>query len=324
MTCQEEIQCGKRVIIGIRNYTECSIPESGLFINDLPGMSLKKAAQISTEQWQSANDFLKSCIRMAVMQVFDEFAGQLQNYFNFSSIIQSRILNKFTTNQTPAINSQRGLLIKRWRSEAARLYIYEIYINVVQAGSATINLYDGSKTTQYDINLNAGLNTIQIDYKAESEKVYITFDQTNFDVFECTYINGYNNCGSCGYTGDNKNIYVTGWDGIQEKPGNCYGIGINLNVQCYEEEILCFLIKRMYYLIWYKSGIIFMNEFINSDRINYATLFGKEQAESTKADWEIEYNTKYQILVKSAYNFLKSTKGECITCNGMKYVESIP
>jgi hypothetical protein len=323
MNCLEEIQCGNRVIIGIKDYSACSTPESGLWINELPGMSLKKAANVTPEQWQSGNEFIKSCIKMAVKHVFDEFATELQPYFDFNLIVQSRVINKYKTTLIPLANLERGIVVKRWRSEAARLYINEIYINVAQAGSATIKVIDGANTTEYSAVLTAGLNTVIIRYKAEQEQIKIVFNQNTFDTYDLNY-SAATGCSTCGGGNPNKNIFVTGWDGVKEVNGKSFGIGVNVNVQCYEENILCYLIPKMSFLIWYKSGIVFLNEYINSDRINHATLFGKEQAKETLANYQEEYKTKYKILIKSAYNFLKSTKGECITCNQMKYVETTP
>lgn len=327
MTCLEQILCGDRTIIGIKDYKECSNPESNLWINELPGMSLKKGANITPEQWQTGNDFLKSCIRMAIRHVFDEFSAELQPYFDFTSIIETRKINKFSTaNIIPALAAERGIIVKRWRSEVARLYTYELYVNVVQAGDTIIKVIDGSETTEFPVTLVAGQNTVAINYKAEQEQIKFVFDQTLFDTYNCSVNLGYDDvfCNSCGGNSSDKHIYVAGWDGTKEVTNNCFGIGILVTSQCYEENILCMLLPKMYFLIWYKAGIMVSKEHVNTDRINNIATFGKERAEKNLEEYEVEYKAKYSILIKNAYNFLRTTKGECITCNGNRYVQTTP
>lgn len=327
MNCLDQILCGDRTIIGIKDYVKCNIPESGLFINELPGMSLKRAANIAPEQWQSGAEFLHASIKMAIRQVFDQFENELSAYFDFTNIVETRKLKLFSeVNIIDPAPLDRGLIIKRWRSEAGRLFVNEIYINVVSGGQTKIKIIDGSEIKEYDVILNSGFNTVFINYKAESEHIKILFDQTNFETYNCTYNNGYtgyDGCNSCGRKSD-KNIYVAGWDGAKEDTTKCFGIGLDVNVQCFSEYVLCGLLPKMSFLIWYKSGICVLKEHLASDRINHITIFGKDKAKEMLIEYEAEYKEKYSILVKSAYNYLKSTKGECITCNGTRYVQTLP
>lgn len=47
------------------------------------------------------------------------------------------------------------------------------------------------------------------------------------------------------------------------------------NVQCYEEEILCQLLPRMAFAIWYQSGIEILQEHVASGRVNAVVNFTK-------------------------------------------------
>lgn len=321
MSCIDEIIDGSRVIIGIRDYKACATPESRLYINDLPGMSLKNAAAITPDQWASGTEFLRQSTIMAARHVFDEFASELQPYFNFKNIVESRDLKVFSTRTNAASATERGIVVKRWRSEAARLYVEHVYVKVSQDGTVTIKIIDGQNETETEFDVVAGTNILRLDYKAEEESIRIVFDQTAFETYDLSYTKG-GGCSTCG-SGSNRNIYVSGWDGSQET-SNTYGMGVKVHVQCYEENILCSLLPKMYFLMWYKSGIMILNEHMASSRINHVTVFGKEQAEKLLERYEAEYKEKYKILVKSAYEFLRTTKGECITCNNIRYVQSLP
>jgi hypothetical protein len=321
MSCKEDILNDQRVIIGIRDYLQCANPESKLYLNDLPGMSLKSAAQIAPEQWQTGAEFLKQSTKMAVQMVFDEFAQELQPYFDFGNIIETREVKTYSTKLNAMSANYRGIVVKRWRSEAARLFVEEVYIKVNQGGETTLRIVDGSTTTDTTVTLVEGENTIRVDYKAESEQIKILFDQTNFETFDCAY-RKQDGCSTCSGSAG-KGIYITGWDGLKEV-SNCYGVGTRVHAMCYEDNILCSLMPKMYFLLLYKSGILVLKERIATDRINHVATFGAEKAKMLLEDYEKEYKEKYSILVKSANNFLRTTKGECIKCNNLRYVQATP
>lgn len=331
MNCIEDIVCGKKVIIGVKDYINCTKPESGLFINQLPGITLKTAANVANEEFQGGLELMRQSTIMAAQQVKDEFISRLGPLFNFNSIVETRQLDQFTDKVLPAAPLERGIVVKRWRSELARTFIDSVYIRVQNAGSATLKIievvqegqtYKECKVTNYQINLLADcVNTIKLDYLAQTEQVRIVFDQTSFDTNNCGYNQFGNTCNTC--YGISKGITIQGWNGTKED-GNCYGVGVYVNVRCYEENVFCALLPRMYFLMWYKSGIVFLEDFIASTRINNFTIFGKEQAKELLKQYTEKYNEKYEVIIKNAYDFIKSTKGECLTCNGSKYVQSTP
>jgi hypothetical protein len=80
----------------------------------------------------------------------------------------------------------------------------------------------------------------------------------------------------------------------------------------------------MYFLLWYKAGIIILQEHINTNRINHIATFGIDKAKELLPVLQAEYDKKYKTLVRSAYDFLRNTKGDCIRCNGISYVQSTP
>lgn len=323
MSCLDDILNGDRVIIGIRDYTECATPESKLYINDLPGFSLKKAANVTPESWSSGVEFLNQSIKLATQHVFDEFAHELTPYFEFGNIVETREVITYNNIVIPKSNVDRGLIVKRWRSEGARLFVESVFIKVSQAGSTLITIIDGSATFTKNVDLEVGINDINIGYKAESEQIKIVFNQTDFDTYDGAWTKGMGSgCRSCS-SGSRKGIYITGWDGSNES-SLTYGVGARVHMQCYEDNILCSLIPKMYFLLWYKAGILVLQEQINSSRINHIVTFGQEQAKQMLDSLTVEYDLKYKQLVRSAYEFLRNTKGECIKCNDIRYVQSHP
>jgi hypothetical protein len=322
MECINDILCGNRTIIGIRDFNNCALPESNLFINDLPGISLKSASKISDEEKQSGYNLLQHSINMALRHVYDEFREQAYTSFDSQSIVESRQVDVFGPEIIPAAALERGLIIKRWRSELAQIFVHEVYIKANQNGNVDVKIYDGCNTIQKTATVVAGCITkVRFDYKATEEEIKILFDQTAFDTYGCSLVNSSWDC-RCGQW-QGKGLFVNGWNGTAEQ-GKCFGVGVYASVKCYFENIFCALLDQFYFILWYRAGIVFLSELIYSDRINAITLFTKDRAKELIEEYTAIYNAKYQTLINNARLFISQTKGECISCNGTKITQQTP
>lgn len=325
MDCLKDILCGNRTIIGVRDYIDCAEPESGLWINDLPGVSLKIASKVANEETHTGAELLKVCIQRAVKKVFDDFESEITPYFNFNSIVETREINDYrNATVLPSVSSERGLIVKRWRSELALIYIEEIYIKSNTTITKDILIYDGEdlSLTLKDVDLIAGqIKTVRVDRKFKNEQVKILMDNSDVELYSTSIYNyGRYSCNSC--EGD-RGLIVKGWTGSEED-SLMYGIGVKASARCYNENILCAVLPKLYYVIWYASGVEFMKEKIYSDRLNSVTMFTKEKAKELLEEYQIEYEKKYENTVKNIQAYLRSMKGECITCNTNTYAQIHP
>lgn len=329
MGCLAEIICGNRVIIGIRDFDACAKPESDLFINDLPGISLKTAAKISSEEYHTGAEIMRKCINIAIKKVFKEFEEAIAPEFDFNAVIQTRQIDLYNSTVIPAAALSRGLILKRWRSEISKIYVEDVYIKSVQSGVGSLKIYDGGtlvKTIAVDL-LADTVVTVPVRLALDQEQVKILMDDTNFDLYSGSLqnflVNGRpESCYACGQRGS-SNFYIGGWDGAKET-SSLYGIGVKASVRCFEESVICSVLPRMNFLIWYKSGVEFLKERIYSERLNNVTIFSKEKAKELLDEYEIEYASTYKTFTKSIFKYLKSTKGECLTCKTTVYAQYTP
>lgn len=333
MDCLKDILCGKRTIIGIRDYDTCLTPESDLWINEIPGISLKRAAAISNEEVQTGAELLKKCIRTAVKKTFADFDKEISPYFDFNAIVETRQIDDFSLAEIlPMANEDRGPVLRRWRSEMAQTYVEEIYIKVnTTVSGKEIKFYDGDEValTLENVSLEAGIvKTIRIDRKFKNEIVKIKMNNSDVEVYSqaiTTWRNG--TCCNEEYLRDHCDGYqgflVKGWDGTDED-NLMYGIGVKASVRCYNENIICSVLPKLYLPIWYKSGAEFFRELMYTDRINPITTNTAEKAGELFDDCQYEYKEIYASTAKSIQAFLRSTKGECITCNTDHHVQVHP
>jgi hypothetical protein len=323
MSCINDILCGSRTILGVRDFADCNQPESGMFINDLPGMSLRNAAAIASEEYQTGANLLKEKIKFAMRAVVNDFQDIIAAHFDFNAIVANRELHYFDTTLLPSSAQPEGLKLSMWRSEMAKIYIESVYIQVANSGVAILKITDGDIVKQYEVSLQANVqNKIRIDYKAQNEDVYLTIADASLQKFTGNIHNRayYAQCGGCQGGGDD--LVVMGWDGTKET-SSYYGIGVAASVRCYEENAICKLLPRMYFLLLYRAGIEIVEESMRSTRINNVVSFSSDKKEWRNDLW-VMYNKEKKNLATNAKTFLRSLKGDCITCNSMRHVQSTP
>lgn len=326
MKCLEDIRCGRRVIIGIRDYVNCTKPESNLWINDGPGITLKSAAAIASEEHKSGYEFLKNLGIRAVEHVFEEFYSKAMSMYRFNAVAETRKLNYWDGSKFPAAGLERGLILKRWRSEMAQTLIQEVYIKSANSGTVKLKIHDviqspndGTieilKTTEFDVDLVANKEvTKRVDYLSESEQTLITIDNTNFSMFSGNIDTKFSGC-FAGCQGSNaRGLYFNGWNGTTEQ-NRYFGIGALASVRCYEENILCQLLPRMNFIIWYQYQIMFWNELLYSNRLNPITTYNQEKAKEAKAELEKKYEKAFANFIPVIKGYMGSLKGDCFTCN---------
>ena len=303
----------------------CPEPESSLFLNDLPGISLKVAANVATPAQQTGAQLMRQAIDVSTRRVFNEFAGRMGGLFDFNAVVETRKINDFSeTHILPAANADSGAVFKRWRSEIARLYVEEIYVKADSSGVATVKIIDGPTTKEYTVDLVANqVVTVPVRYTASAETIKITMNRATFGVYTCnSQIPQVQDCGLCGGARGHS-IYATGWDGTREVT-TCFGVGALVSVRCVEEIIICSLLPRMHFLLWYAAGAEFMRYRMSTPRLNDIALFSAEQAKDLEAEYRDNYETEWKNFIRSSHNYMRQLKGECFNCSGNVYTQATP
>lgn len=323
MDCIKDVLCGKYTLVGIKDFVTCAHPETILFVNDIPGITLKSAAAIANDEQRNGFNLLKDKIRLAHQIIFHKFPHILSGSFKFNAFIESaEVINFGTTTNTPEA-AERGLVVRRWRSDLAKIFIEKLYIKVAESGIAYVKIKDGDHEEILEVSLLAGItNEVDVKYKCVNECVYITFDQADFTTYSCQIVDeGCSTCGTSGYK--KRDLEIRGWDGSSETY-NCFGMGVLANVQCYEEAIICQLLPRMAFMIWYQSGIEILDEYVNTDRVNAIATFTKDKALIKIEELRIKLAEEENDFKKSINQFIKNTTGECFSCEGTRISYGLP
>lgn len=326
MNCLEKILCDERVIIGVRNFDGCTKPESSLFINDYPGVDLKTASKITGDELLTGNKALQECTKLAIKYVNSDLQDFINQRFRFQNIVETRQTDvNFTSEIIPAANLDRGRTLTRWRSELAKIFVEEVYIKPDANIVVDVFIEDGIILKKYEnVALVAGkVNVVPIRYIAQAEKIKIYFNQAGAGFYNCNSPYFKQSCHVCGSKSGNSDFLMRGWNGTVED-GKCYGMGVLASVRCYYEDIFCRLLPNLYFPLYYRSVIEFMNMRIHTQRVNNIAMFGVDKAKELKEEVEELYLAKLARVTDNSHALLASIKGDCIICNSMTYVESTP
>lgn len=323
MECINDIYCGRYALVGIRDYINCPHPENVLFINDIPGLTLKVASQIANEEKRTGYNFLNDKIIHASKLIINKFDHLSARFFDVNSVIESKEISSFGTATNEPSNTERGLILSKPQSETAKIYIEELYIKTVESGIVEVKIYDGDITKTYEVSVIGNkTNATTIRYKCKSNTVKILFNQELYTTYSCE-IGGSSSCRSCGGKKANKSLTITGWDGISQNQ-KCYGLGVLANVQCFSEEVICQLLPRMAFMILYQAGVEICTEMLASQRITPVVTFGKDKAEQILNYCASRLKEEEDNFTRTLPTYLKNTRGECFVCKGSQIKYGTP
>jgi hypothetical protein len=328
--------------IGIRGDCDNTEPTSGLYINDLPGMSLKLASSLADEQQVTGVQMIRQFEQQALRMVWSDIRSKLSK-----TIIIQRVTDMFVTGyfdyDTPVylapVAAEVGLQLKKLDYDPytnIRINYVEVRANTTASG-LTLKITEGANVTPFTFDIQAGIPTrVYTNYAASGGEVRITVDATALELEDIS-IGGGNSTAcvdSCRCRfGDCAEVW--GWDGTQETSQG-YGLVANISCECSQEQFLCAYSDMIAPAVQMKLAILIMLERIASNRINYIVQNGKESAEQMLLAWQgginlhsgIETPSEYFRIVSqisdSIKNSLTHQNSACISCGKIRAIESLP
>ncbi|MFM9143750.1 MAG: hypothetical protein ACKOPP_07125, partial [Bacteroidota bacterium] len=156
-------------------------PVSGLFINDLPGLNLRYAADISDttglQLIQEKSDFATSL-------VLQELSGAMIPFFRQNSIVDNIQVGYFRNSYLPPVALNRGVHLKVKFSRLLRLRINSVKINLQQSlHTGNIIIDNGLTTESFSFTTDADGNAeIFPNYLTDSVEAWVLLDNTGINV----------------------------------------------------------------------------------------------------------------------------------------------
>lgn len=307
--------------IGVKCLT--TNPKSGLWINDLPGINLRYAADIVDSDGSSGLQFLKEKIDYATKLVVQELNAIALPYFRLNGLVDQIEAGVWKDNSYmnyPA--GYKGVQIKASRGRLLRIRINEVKLKTNNpATPITFKIRDGEHEESYTGITDAeGYYEFIPEYLSKTNQVYVLVDTDLNSLNKSEVKKG---CGCS--TKTSKFLTAVGWDDTFQKTSNTtYGLVVDATAECSYDEFACMVISKLSFPILFKAGMEIVKEAVGTDRLNSITLLDTDKANFLLKDFEEQYNKHSKILADSIPEMMKRIDDCCIICNMSRYVQAKP
>ena len=310
--------------IGI-NWCNATPPASGLYVNDLPGLTLKSIDKTASDEqatfiqvWQQVQ---KRTLRMLGSAIISGFNSR----YRINQVYQLFDLGKrtiLTTQQTTPANESRGIEIAL-NSNASLLqviYVQQVSLYLKAAQTVTIQVHDtfGTLLDTFDVDGTQGWNTISIDkLYTDTDRVLISYNAATTEsplllINENHAADSLTACtGICDSRATIRGIKFTDTADITYG-NNAYGLSVVATIKCDYANLVCRNKQVFANALWYLLGAEVLTERIHSDRLNRYTTIDAKKALELRDEFYAQYKTELGIALSTIQ--LNPTD-YCLDCN---------
>lgn len=335
MTCLQDY-------IGLRGCG-AAVPPSGLYVNDLPGISLKQLVNLTNEE-ETTYVQLWDVIQKRAMNRFSlDVREAMGKYYKLNSLMQGVNLGKQGidgTGQAPLANTRAGFIIQLTDNESyqyvpsplASIHIQELWFyglvnenaifNILDpytneslwsSGIITLN-YDGwnkievNKTFHNNYQQNSWALAVQVTPNVgDSPTSYLYNNQLHID-------KNYSGCCDVNIRGflSNQLPLIFDLDILNNTGNNTYGLTGTFSIVCSWDAVICQNKTLFSRAFWYLCGIELLTEQLYSSKLNLFTTTNLQRAKELREEYQVEYA---KSLEQVAGGF-KLNCDCCIDCAG--------
>lgn len=330
-------------LIGIHKNCEPTSPTSGLFLNDLPGITLANIAAGVTSENSSYVDKIDTLISEATNKVIHDFRTIIQPHMIYTSILEADNIGFYKENQVAeaaSAGNYRGIRIKNNYRPALSFNLNSFSLKLDASLTVPVYLYDlmtGAVIDTFSINTVAGkvaLKQVNKNYPnyGQNQQLALLYDAGlagTYTTNASPYAGG--SCSGCRGTYSNK--YIS-FDGVSiPKAGSVIdqnattiqstaGLSINYSLNCDAGYYLCHIASLLADPIRHKTAeLIFLDLQSPSPRLNSVVTV---QADKVEFFFQYYQGTYKEITNPILLSWRPPNDG-CFNCNhSIKKVVRIP
>ena len=311
--------------IGVRgDCDETRSPSSALYIDDLPGITLARAAKIADAGQTTGVKVAKAAISRAIKKTQRVLVNEMLDVVTFNAIPFSKRASKFVSDSYGSATTQdSGMELELCSNcRLVEMYIPEVRVNLKEAGSHTLKIVEGSKTTTYEFTALAERAVCVITNYSPTTSIIQILIESGVKPNNSTLNSGCFNCPDiiCDCSQD-SGVKIKG---VGDSVGLTYGVQPLVNLECSEDKFFCEIKHIASAAVWYNAGVEFMSEAIATDRLNDFSEYGLEEAREQRDRWESDADVEIKRIVKKLPNYLTSIDSCCIQCNSTHWTNSLP
>lgn len=307
--------------IGLRGYCSDTTPESGLYVNDLPGISIKMMSNISNDEQKNYSGVWDEIYTRALNELETDVLIRGQKYFKTTEVADNSNTGYYDDPYSTSVSTVefKGTTIEVDARTSRYLSIYlnsvQLYLPSAVNGSVFIyNLMNGELLDTITFTGTIGINTVEVN------KSYITYGQDT-KIFVCYNSDLVGNSIDVTSVDDAKYAITRGakistaTSVLKDNltfAGNSYGIIANYNLRCDINEFICSSKDAFKFAFLWKLGEMIMFERMTSDRMNKYTM---TKTPLQLQDLKGHYNDKYDEIMSAVMDNLEANADNvCFSC----------
>jgi hypothetical protein len=281
--------------IGLRGCSS-SIPPSDLYVNDLPGISLKQIVSLTNEEEKTYLELWDMIQRRAQNRFSLDVREQMGKAYKIKTINQGISVPGYSTGTgSITVNAEYGFTIEYDSmdtgyipSPLSYIHVQKVNVYVENAGNYTLYLRDiDSKAIIYSSatqSCNIGLNTFEVNTTFNNvARLFGGIFLENGDT--------YTSIKAPAITGECCGALSRGawYDGDFHYTQEVYGLCATYTIGCSWDGLICLnknIFSRPY---WYLLGIEVLTEVIYSTKLNQFTTVNLQKANELRTEYQVEY-----------------------------------
>jgi len=284
----------------------CSVvdPPSGLFVNSLPGISLKSIDNTADAEQVNYQGVWDDVQVRATRRLFTKIKAEFSKRYRIKNVTQSvDLLEGIDTASLTALAAKyRGFIIDLDNFENTDGYvasnfqeinIQHLMLYLPAAVNTTIkifNLNTGVEEDSFSVTGAIGWNTVQVNTKYTARKLFVAYNATLVNGVELDLLNeGSCFCNDCQaiIKGGESNITTTVFNSGVTRCQNTFGLSGVFSIQCSYNAFICANKETFANALWYLLGSELLFELSHSPRINFYTTINAAKAKELRSEFEI-------------------------------------
>ncbi len=325
-------------IIGINKLCTPVVPESGLYVQDLPGITLDVANAATDEETQSGIALINEKIEFAKNAIIKDAIDFLLPKVKTGSLIESDTIGVYKES-LDKVALEAGYLtgkkVKIQNYPYLEFYIESLSVKLDAVVTDTIYIYDLLSNTVLDSFAFTSVSGVPVEvfvkksYKTNGQKLSLFIGYPSS--LAGSYITNLHLTGCNGCSGGYSNRYASFNDvkilSASQKieanlvSANTNGLSINYSLSCSVESFICKMAKLFAWAILHKTGAELMRELQFSRRLNSIVIIDKKDHIALREEFDAEYAKSMQRILEN----IRIPNDACFECNQrVKTIVRIP
>jgi hypothetical protein len=316
--------------IGLRG-TGYDTPISGLYLNDLPSITLAAIDKSSNSDSKTFFETFERVEKRAIMRLVSDISTAFSQQYRLKTVAQSNDLGKIigTATQAPAAEL-RGVSIEQRlasyyrQSSLSSVSIQTVSLYLTTTTTTAIKIYNEETNELLDtfpVNGVAGWNLIPINKRYDALRLFVCYDASNVTTTEMriqqSSVTAFSSMVSWLW-GLSGQALVRGAKSTNVNDArhlsyanDFHGLSMVFSLVCKWDNLICNNREAFAQALWYLMGAEMMVERLASDRFNYITL-DRDQANANMTHFIGQYNA---LLTNCIKGIELDTSDTCIICN---------